>query len=343
MSSRAARALAAGSDAASQAAAMEMFPRGNAVDAVIAGVFAAAAVHASVLLGPVQMLVHGAGIGTRAVDGRVRQPGLGAPRPRGFRPEDAPPAAARVGTPALPAALAAALAAFGSLSLARVLAPALDLAKPLSLARRGVLKHIAERGPTLAHPKLADDLVRAAGRMAGGALTERDLEAVRPALVSSPARALGSHRVVTAPWGAEAVRAPSAAPVDASSVRVLAAVDGKGSLAIACYEVHEQGLVVPELDLVAPSSAAPVLRGKTRAKPGQPASAAAPIALLGTRELLELAVGIADTREAESALGAWILAQDALTGALPEAGRSVGVLSTGKGALLLGRAAFSPG
>ena len=55
--------------------AASMLPRGNAMDAVVAGVFAAAALDPSVLLGHVQFLVGGAGAGLRAVDGRARQTG----------------------------------------------------------------------------------------------------------------------------------------------------------------------------------------------------------------------------------------------------------------------------
>ena len=74
------------------AEAMEsLLPKANAVDLVIGGVFAAAALEPSVLLGPVQVLLGGVGSGLRAIDGRTRQPGLGAPRPRGFfRPTRCP-------------------------------------------------------------------------------------------------------------------------------------------------------------------------------------------------------------------------------------------------------------
>ena len=71
-----------------EAAAEELLGKGNAVDAVVAGVFAAAAISPGVLLGPVQILVGGAGAGLLAIDGRVRQPGIGAPRPRGFTTGD---------------------------------------------------------------------------------------------------------------------------------------------------------------------------------------------------------------------------------------------------------------
>src|SRR5579872_6420920 len=97
-------AAAAASEAHVAHAAREALARGNAVDAVVTGVLVAAAHAAGVLLGPVQVLVGGAGAGLVAVDGRVRQPGLGIPRPRGVVAGADIPAAARVGVPALPAA-----------------------------------------------------------------------------------------------------------------------------------------------------------------------------------------------------------------------------------------------
>src|SRR3954453_18756949 len=113
-----ARALVTASDARVADAATALLTRGNAVDAVIAGVFAAAALVPSVLLGPVQILIGGAGLGLRATDGRVQQPGRGVARPRGFTEDAAIARAARVGVPALPAALASTLATSGASTLA---------------------------------------------------------------------------------------------------------------------------------------------------------------------------------------------------------------------------------
>ena len=78
------RRAAAGSESHVAQAARDALARGNAVDAVVAGVLMAAAESPGVLLGPVQLLAGGAGAGLIAIDGRVRQPGMGAPRPRGF-------------------------------------------------------------------------------------------------------------------------------------------------------------------------------------------------------------------------------------------------------------------
>ena len=160
-------------------AACSLLPRGNAIDALAAGVLAACADSPAVLLGPLQILVAGPGIGVRAVDGRARQPGKGTRRPRGFRPEDTIPAAARVGSPCLPAALAAAVAAFGTLSLARVAGPALELAKARSKLRAKVIARVSRVGPlALAEAEIQSELTAAAGLLASGLLTAEDRKSV---------------------------------------------------------------------------------------------------------------------------------------------------------------------
>src|SRR5690242_14844382 len=128
MALRKARAAIA-SSADIEAAAHDVLGKGNAVDAVCAAVFAASAISPGVLLGPVQVLVGGAGAGMLAIDGRVRQPGIGAPRPRGFVDASEVPDAARVGVPWLPAALSAAIATMGTATFNQVLGPAVALAK----------------------------------------------------------------------------------------------------------------------------------------------------------------------------------------------------------------------
>jgi gamma-glutamyltranspeptidase/glutathione hydrolase len=295
------RPVAVASRADVAQAARAVFPKGNAADAVVAGVFAAAAAHPAVLLGPVQILVGGPGAGPRAVDGRVRQPGLGAPRPRGFKEGEEIPPAARVGVPALPAALCTALASAGSLTLAQALAPALDRAKgPRAL----VLERIARRGASaIREAAIADPLIEAAGRVAGGVLTREDLEQVRPALVPCERRTAGALELAVCPWGARAVLDPEAQPVDAACTEIVAAGDVHGLTAIACFETHGEGTAVEALDLTAPWIAAPVRRGQTRVRPGEARASAAPLALVLRGSALEHALGVAGRQDAERALG----------------------------------------
>jgi gamma-glutamyltranspeptidase/glutathione hydrolase len=281
------------------------------MDAVVAGVFAAAAVSPSVLFGPVAILVGGAGSGLFAIDGRVQQAGKGLPRPRGFLADEEIPKGARVGVPALVAALGAALASFGSLPLPRVLAKAIDLSRGVSKSRMALFRRIAELGPrATAEARVAEELLLVAGRGEGGLLSKRDLDEVRPRVVRAAVREVGSpfgaRRVFTVPWGGDAVREEGQPVVDASRTRVVAAADARGQMAVACYEVADEGLVVEALGLVFPLVASPVLRGRTRVRPGVPCTASAPIALAEAEGLLDLAAGGAGNANAERALGAWL-------------------------------------
>jgi hypothetical protein len=293
------RAVAASQGGVAEIAA-ELLARGNAVDAVVAGVLGAAALEPSVLLGPVQVLVGGAGAGLRAIDGRCLQPGVRASRPRGFVAGAAIPPAARVATPVLPAALATAVASLGSASFAQVAAPAVKAARGLSEARAGVLERVAGRGAAaLLDARVADELVAAVGKVAGGLLGRADLEAARPVMAACAARATGERRVLRAPWADDS--APSA------SVHVVVATDARGLVAVACYEAPLDGVPIPDLGLVAPAFAAPVTRGEPRVRPGEPRPAACPIALAELDSVVDVAAG-ASGADAAAALDAFLSA-----------------------------------
>src|SRR6186713_2804804 len=105
------RAHALASDpAVEEAARAELAASKSAVAAVVAGYFAAAGARPGVLLGPLTLLVAGVGAGGRAFDGRLRQPGIGAKRPRGLLPGQEVSRAARVALSTSVAALSVALA-----------------------------------------------------------------------------------------------------------------------------------------------------------------------------------------------------------------------------------------
>ena len=299
-----------------EVAAEELLKKGNAVDAVVAGVFAACALYPGVLLGPVQILIGGGGVGLRAFDGRVRQPGIGAPRPRGFREGEEVPDAAKVGVPWLPATLSVAVATAGTATFAQVLAPALALAK--GSPRHDVLTKIASRGPRAVEERpLGAELLVLAGRTSGGLLTSDDLSSQRPEVhpasrhvlgaahagrsgrgprsssardrnaKASPADAPSEARtrfVYELPWSNDEGGLPIAPAglVEVATTRAVAAVDRFGAFAIACWDEGASGLSIPELGLRAPFFATPVLRGETRVRPGDARAAAAPSALVGT-------------------------------------------------------------
>jgi Gamma-glutamyltranspeptidase len=332
-----ARSLAAASEEEAAQAAAGLLPRHGAVDAVVAGVFAAAAAHAGVLLGPVQMLVAGAGTGPRAIDGRTRQPGKGTKRPRGFRAEDAIPPASRVAVPALPAALAAALATFGTVTLSRALEPAIEIAKRVAPARAELFVRFRERGPRLSAGAIGAELVAAGGPMEGGLLTREDLDELRPEVVVVKPMKLGVRPVLTVPWRGAALQGDgSHAELDARHTHVVAAIDGRGTLAIACYEVPLDGVEVAPLQLLAPFAAAPVLRGEPRVRPGAPLAAAAPLALVEVDGAFAIAVGIAQLARAEGALVEWLAGDDPVGRAGPAEGRVVGLARGAAGVSSLG-------
>src|SRR5687768_2202438 len=94
------RSAAIANDPVADEAAQEyLLSGGSAVGAVLSGFFAAAGAHSGVLLAPVSLLIAGIGAGARAFDGRLRQPGRGTKRPRGFKATDPIPDAARVSVP----------------------------------------------------------------------------------------------------------------------------------------------------------------------------------------------------------------------------------------------------
>ena len=327
-----ARRAAAASESHVAQAAREVLARGNAVDAVVAGVLMAAAESRGVLLGPVQILAGGAGAGLIAIDGRVRQPGQGAPRPRGFLATESVPDAARMGVPFLPASLATAVASLGAGTLLRAAGSALARARARSPERAVVLEAVARRGaPALGEEGVAAELLATAGRAARGLLTPEDLGDVLPALTRCEERMLGPSGMLVVPWR-EAV--------DATRVHVVAAADGKGLVAIACYEVPDDGLPVPALGLVAPRAAEPVLRGKARIAPGTARPAGAPIVLRARKGVVDLALGLAAAADADVALDALVAVFDtaptfAEALSAPHAGRAVAVASTRDAARVL--------
>lgn len=271
---------------------------GNAVDAVLAGVLAAAAESPTVMFGPIQMLVGGAGAGLVAIDGRVRQPGRGVPRPRGFMAHELVPPSATVGVPALPATVSATAALLGSVALARAAGPAIELASAKSPERARLIEAIVHRGGQgLADEAVAGELIAAGGRVARGLLTREDLSSVRPSVIQCDERQTEPEGILTVSWRGEV-------PGDSSSTQVVAACDGQGLVAVACYEAPMDGLAIPALGVIAPPFAAPVMRGTARVRPGAPRPATAPIALRTQGGIVDLALGIAEARDAEQSLDA---------------------------------------
>lgn len=251
---------------------------GSALGAALAGFFAAAGAHGGVLLSSVTLLVGGLGAGARAFDGRLRQPGLGTKRPRGFRPGEPIPDAARVAVPAAVPALMVALSYDDELRLGRLLKAAIRRARASGAESRATfLEELRAVGAAaVTGPSFIRPILHVAGEAEGGLVTPTDLRSVTD--IDHPALAfqLGDHRLLGAPWANDPELDDSA---DYGVGHAVCAVDARGVFVALAYRRVVDGITVEELELEAPANAIPVRRGVPRVGPGKPLPAPAPVAL----------------------------------------------------------------
>lgn len=267
------RALARSNDPLCEAAAGdELAKGGSAVDAVLSGYFAAAGAYPGVLLGPVTLLIGGTGSGDRAFDGRVRQPGKNAKRPRGTLPGEEPPLAARVGVPCSVPALAVAVGYGAHATLGRLVQAGVALARERGAERRAaVLQRVGEVGAlAFSEPELSRALVRAFGAPNGGLVSPSDFARPEGLDVQAPRADVNGAPVLAAPWASEAT-----SPFLRGAT--VSAVDVNGMFVAAAFECQPEALFVEELELSAPLLAAPTLRGVPRVAPGHTITAPAPL------------------------------------------------------------------
>ncbi len=267
------RALARSNDPLCEAAAGEELAKGgSAVDAVLSGYFAAAGAYPGVLLGPVTLLIGGTGSGDRAFDGRVRQPGKNAKRPRGTLPGEEPPLAARVGVPCSVPALAVAVGYGAHATLGRLVQAGVALARERGAERRAaVLQRVGEVGAlAFSEPELSRALVRAFGAPNGGLVSPSDFARPEGLDVAAPRAEVNGAQLLAAPWAGEA-KSPFLRGATVS------AVDVNGMFVAAAFECQPEALFVEELELSAPLLAAPTLRGVPRVTPGHTIAAPAPL------------------------------------------------------------------
>jgi hypothetical protein len=256
-----ARAAAVASDPEVEAlAAASLADSESALDAVIAGFFAAGALHSGVLLSPISVLLGGVGEGAFSFDGRPLQPGRGTRRPRGFADPNAIPEAARVAVPTSLSTVLFAHAYGRGRSLRALTAPASALAKRKGAAgRAALLERIGEVGASaLLEPIYRRPLLRVGSPSEGGLVTPRDLEPAE--LVAEPLRERAideSSFLVSPDYEGEPGRAAA-----------ILAIDAQGVFAGLAYRTLERGIRVDELELLAPGTAMPVLRGVPRVSPG---------------------------------------------------------------------------
>lgn len=257
-------------------ASSELARSRSAVAAVVSGFFAAAGAHPDVLLGPVTLLVAGVGSGGRVFDGRLRQPGLGARRPRGFVSEDVP-IASRVALSTSVAALTVALAYDQRATLTAVARSGAKAANDAGAeARARVLERIASVGPAaLGESSFVRPLLHLASPSEGGLLTPADFVASEDVTADAHERLVRGVTWLEAPW---ADSKPDTV-AEGGNRHGICAVDVEGVYAALCYEQIGSGLDVPALGLVAPLAAVPVRRGTPRVTPGTRLPAFTPIAI----------------------------------------------------------------
>jgi gamma-glutamyltranspeptidase/glutathione hydrolase len=258
-----ARAAALASDPDVEEAAKRELSRSNsAVAAVAAGYFVAAGAHPDVLLGPLALLVAGIGTGGRVFDGRLRQPGLGAKRPRGFSPGDDVPDAARVALPGGVSALTVALAHDPVRTVTQVAKLGGARAREAGARERArVLERIAAVGPAaLAETGFMRPLLHLASPSQAGLLSPADFSASGEVVMTATEAKKSTGSTLTLPFG-EGRLLPGC--------EAIVAVDSRGVFAALAHQRVGDGLEVEALELVAALDAVPVERGRPRVRPGE--------------------------------------------------------------------------
>jgi gamma-glutamyltranspeptidase/glutathione hydrolase len=256
----------------------------SALGAVIAAYFSAIGRESGVLMSPMSLMTAGVAAGTRAFDGRLRQPGIGGKRPRGFRNGETIPAAAFIAAPTGVHAALVALAYDRESTLSRILRAANKSLRDVAPSPRlRLLERVAQAGAhALAESTFAHPLLAVASPSEGGVLTMADLNAVPE--VDHAARVSVSRNendktrvsgevVLGAPWENMGSEGRS------ERHEIVLAVDGRGGFAALDYVCAEAGVMIEELGLMAPRAAVPVLRGVPRVAPGTFLSATSGIAI----------------------------------------------------------------
>src|SRR5450432_3804027 len=264
---------------AEEAAQAQLGQGGSAVGAVLAGFFAAAGGYSGVLLSPLTVLVAGIGTGGRVFDGRLRQPGLGTKRPRGFLAEETVPVAARVAVPAGVAAAAVANAYDGGKSLGSLVKHGILRAERVGAeARAEVLARVRSVGQVaLSEQSFMRPFLRLAGPSEGGLITPSDFANVSDVDHAATVRHVAGSDYLEAPWTETSSQEPL--PPELGIGAAVCAVDVRGVFAAVAYFRPSDGLELEDLALLAPFIAVPTQRGVPRQAPGSALPAPAPIAV----------------------------------------------------------------
>lgn len=250
----------------------------SAQEAVLAAYFACAGADPGVLLSPTTFITSGTTSAARCFDGRSRQPGAGAKRPRGHEDSDKIPDAARVAVPTGPQSLLVAQGYAPTGTTLTLLRPGIQRAKAAgSPAREAFLRRVSQVGArAFSEPGFVRALFHDADASHGGHLTRADLSQLPP--LDSPAveSREGELSMLRAAWDS-----PSAgASRSLGRAVAIVALDASGGAAALGLYVATEGLHFAEVDLIAPLNAVPVRRGVPWTAPGTALPAAFPVALV---------------------------------------------------------------
>lgn len=271
------RVALASTPEAREAAEEVLAQAGAAVDAVIAGFAAAAAVHPWVLFAPVTVAVAGVGSGVRFIDGRARQPGQGFERPLRHPDDASVPPIALVSAPVTPAALALAHAMFSRAPWSTIAAPALRVAKREGASSRAALlaELASKKALMLSDRTLLTELRARVARIDGALLGPEDLEAPSLESAQGTPHAFGARPGLVAPWAFD----EALAGVTEAGRLLVVAADPSGGLAAVVADRPARVLPLFDGEIELPLLAQPMLKGVPRVRPGAPLPMAAPCAI----------------------------------------------------------------
>jgi hypothetical protein len=281
-----------------EVARAELAASKSAVAAVVAGYLFAAGSKPGVLLAPLTLLVAGVGVGGRAFDGRLRQPGLGAKRPRGLVSGQLASPAVRVALPTTIAALSVALAYDG----ARTLTPLAKIGARAAheagaRARAALLERVGAVGPgAFTEARFVQPLLHVAGAAEGGLLAQGDFAPASDVSTEAELRTGRGGPALVAPW------ADDAAP-ESSAGHAACAADARGVFAALCYRELQSGAEIDALELRAALAAVPVRRGEPRVRPGTRLPSPAPMQILCDASLAPLEVRVRREPSSRKTLG----------------------------------------
>lgn len=254
---------------AQEASQQALAGHGNALFSAFCGFFAAAGVSPGVLFSPVSLLVGGLGAGTFSYDGRARQPGREAKRPRGF--ERDVPISARVAVPGSLSALSVACAFHPSTSLLAASRVGVSIAKSVGAKNRAWLIDITAGlgAKFLSEARLRRELLVQFGPPEQGNWGPPDLVASAD-IQKLPVPSFGNDEALTLPWHTTETRPTDLLEREAwGTSHCIVVVDATGLFVALSYRDLPGIVTLGEFEVVMPAFAVPVLRGVPRVTPGE--------------------------------------------------------------------------